>query len=106
MYLNIVLAKDFKLTICPKFELLLGQMKGMDYSENVENRLFSEILAKGIGKLYHLSDFFHMSNETSIRKAFQRLEKEGKLIRLARGIYLFPKRDEVLGIRYYLSINY
>lgn len=75
-------------------------MKQENIPTSIENRVFQEISIKGIGKIHHLSDFFHITNEAAIRKAFQRLEKENKLVRLARGIYLFPKRDQVLGVLY------
>lgn len=53
-----------------------------------------------MGKIYHLSDFYNLYSEDAVRKAFQRLEKNGKLIRLARGLYLYPKQDSELGIIY------
>lgn len=44
-----------------------------------------------------MSEFFDISSEEAIRKAFQRLEQRGKIVRLARGIYIFPKKDTLLG---------
>src|ERR1700677_1769407 len=41
-----------------------------------------------------------MYSEESVRKAFQRLEKQGKMVRLGRGVYLYPRHDKRLGIIY------
>ncbi len=66
----------------------------------IENRLFKQIESGKIGKIYNSNDFSNMYPEESVRKAFQRLEKRGKLVRLSRGLYLYPKHDPVLGIIY------
>lgn len=49
------------------------------------------------GQLLLLSDFREMGSDVAIRKAFSRLSKEGKIKRIARGIYLVPESDSVLG---------
>lgn len=84
----------------PNLLYFWDNIRYMSLNNSVENRLFKEIQSNGMGKIYHLSDFFNLYNEEAIRKAFQRLEKTEKLIRLARGLYLYPKKDPVLGIVY------
>lgn len=49
------------------------------------------------GQLLLLSDFREMGSDVAIRKAFSRLSKEGKIKRIARGIYLVPESDSILG---------
>jgi len=45
-------------------------------------------------------DFKEIAPSEAIRQALSRLAKEGMLVRLAHGIYLFPETDPVLGILY------
>lgn len=49
------------------------------------------------GHLFFLSDFRGLGSEAAIRKALSRLSKEGKIKRIAQGIYLLPEIDPVLG---------
>jgi len=52
------------------------------------------------GKILFVSDFLEYGNYDTVRKALQRLVTKGKLIRISKGIYYFPKNDEVLGLIY------
>ncbi|MGH2553857.1 MAG: DUF6088 family protein, partial [Chitinophagaceae bacterium] len=45
-------------------------------------------------------DFLDLGNPESINKALFRLREKEMLIRLAHGIYLYPKKDKDLGILY------
>ena len=49
------------------------------------------------GQLLLLSNFREMGSDVAIRKAFSRLSNEGKIKRIARGIYLVPESDSILG---------
>src|SRR5687768_1846931 len=49
------------------------------------------------GKIFFPSNFSNFGSETAIRKALNRIEKKGILIRLAHGIYLYPKQHKDLG---------
>ncbi|MEO6831187.1 MAG: DUF6088 family protein [Chitinophagaceae bacterium] len=68
--------------------------------KSVENKLLDFIYSKQRGKTYNASDFSYMGADEAVRKALQRLEKQGKLIRISPGLYLFPKTDPLLGIMY------
>ncbi len=52
------------------------------------------------GKLIFISDFSELNNYDTIRKSLQRLVKKGLIIRISKGIYYYPKKDEILGIVY------
>ncbi len=41
-----------------------------------------------------VSDFAHLNNDGLVTRALSRLEKEGILIRLSQGIYLYPIRNK------------
>jgi hypothetical protein len=51
-----------------------------------------------MGKIFFAKDIPVEGSEAAIRKAISKLVKEQEIIRLSNGIYLFPKRDPLLGI--------
>lgn len=52
------------------------------------------------GKLIFISDFSEIDNYDTVRKSLQRLVKKELIIRISKGIYCYPKKDEILGILY------
>jgi len=52
------------------------------------------------GKLLFVSDFSQYGNYDTVRKVLQRLTDRGKILRISKGIYYYPKTDELLGILY------
>ena len=48
----------------------------------------------GPNRLYMVSDFAHLNNDGLVTRALSRLEKEGVLIRLSQGLYLYPLRNK------------
>ncbi|MEL6304944.1 MAG: DUF6088 family protein [Bacteroidota bacterium] len=67
---------------------------------SVKKQIKDEIQKKGRGKIVVPSDFERSYGVENTKKSLLRLSKEGFLEHLARGIYLFPKKDELLGILY------
>ena len=53
--------------------------------------------AKG-GSLFFIDDFTDFGNVKTIGKALERLVKSGELCRVAKGIYVRPVKDKLLGI--------
>ncbi len=51
-------------------------------------------------KLFFVSDFLQYGNYDTVRKTLQRLVTKGILIRISKGIYYYPRTDEILGILY------
>ena len=49
------------------------------------------------GKIYFAEDFIAISNNEQVRLALSRLTKEGVIIRLAQGVYVYPKNDPIIG---------
>ena len=68
----------------------------MSVLKNIE----SKIQKKGKGNLIFISDFLSEYNYEVTRKALQRLVNNKILIRLAKGIYFYPKQNNLLGIVY------
>jgi hypothetical protein len=66
----------------------------------VENKVADNLKKRRKGTILFVDDFLDFGNGESAKKALFRLEKKGFLIRLAFGIYLYPKKDKDLGILY------
>ncbi len=52
------------------------------------------ISENGPNKLYMVSDFAYLNNDGLVTRALSRLEKEGVLIRLSQGLYLYPLHNK------------
>lgn len=48
----------------------------------------------GPNRLYMVSDFAYLNNDGLVTRALSRLEKEGVLVRLSQGLYLYPLRNK------------
>lgn len=67
---------------------------------SIENAIKKKIFDYKKGKIFFPSHFLQIGSSAAIRQALKRLEKEGILIRLAHGIYLYPKKHPILGELY------
>ena len=59
--------------------------------ESIVNKVQSKIKEQRRGKIIFASDFANISNGEAIKKALQRLQKMELLLRVAHGIYYYPK---------------
>ena len=66
----------------------------------VENKISAALKKRQKGSILFVDDFLDLGNSESIKKALFRLKEKGLLIRLAFGIYLYPKTDKHFGILY------
>jgi hypothetical protein len=62
------------------------------------NEIENKIKQNQRGKIYFAADFTTFGTQKSINKALERLTTSGFLVRLAQGIYLYPKIDTKLGL--------
>jgi hypothetical protein len=69
-------------------------------SESIENKVKLAITNHKRGKIFFPITFAKVGSSTAIRQALIRLEKDGFILRLAHGIYLYPKTHSTLGILY------
>lgn len=51
------------------------------------------IVQGGENKIYIIPDFADLNNDALVTRVLSRLEKEGLLIRLSQGVYLYPSRN-------------
>ncbi len=65
---------------------------------SVEKQINKAISNHKRGKLFFPSDFSKFGSSTAIRQALKRLEDKGLLVRVAQGIYLYPKTHKFLGV--------
>lgn len=64
----------------------------------VEYQITESIKLLQKGTVLFVDDFLDYGNPESVKKALLRLKEKDILVRLAHGIYLFPKIDKELGV--------
>ena len=64
----------------------------------VKNRIAEALKTYPKGSVLFVDDFLDYGNPESTKKALLRLKEKEILVRLAHGIYLYPKIDKELGI--------
>lgn len=64
----------------------------------VENKIAKALKSFKKGSILFVDDFLDYGNPESIKKALLRLKQKELLVRLAHGIYLYPKIDKELGV--------
>lgn len=65
---------------------------------SVPDRIMRRVRAGGRGGVFTPSDFLDLAGRASVDQALSRLAKSGKLRRLARGLYDYPKVHPKLGL--------
>ena len=58
--------------------------------ESIAGKIKNAIISGGTGHIYFVADFLEYGNDDLVRKVLFRLEKNSILMRLAKGIYLYP----------------
>ena len=66
----------------------------------IENKIAAKIKNLPKGSILFVEDLLDYGNTENIKKALLRLKEKGMLVRLAFGIYLYPKTDKELGVLY------
>jgi hypothetical protein len=67
---------------------------------SIEDQVFKKIKDNKRGKIHFPASFSKLGSEDAIHQALKRLTGKGILLRIAHGIYLYPKTDPELGILY------
>lgn len=65
-------------------------------TQAVENKVISRIYGRGRGWAFTKTDFVSEFGEDSVHKALSDLAKSGKIRRVLRGVYDYPKYSELL----------
>ena len=66
--------------------------------QSLEDRIITSISKRGRGTIVSPLDYAGYGDSKAVQKAFERLTATEKLIRVARGVYCYPKIDKVLGL--------
>ena len=82
---------------CRKKRVVLRQNKAYICMESIDDKIVKSVSKRGRGAIVFPANFVSLGESTSVLKALERLASKGTLIRLARGIYCYPKEDKVLG---------
>jgi predicted transcriptional regulator of viral defense system len=64
---------------------------------SIKENIKGKIKTRAKGTVWTTSDFTHTASVESVKKALLRLTNEGFLVRIARGLYLYPKYDLEMG---------
>ena len=64
----------------------------------IENIILNSIRKRGRGTIFFSSDFSKVGEKSAVLKALERMTAGGTIIRVARGIYCYPKIDKELGL--------
>ncbi|MBA7539963.1 hypothetical protein ES705_32252 [subsurface metagenome] len=67
---------------------------------STDKQIVNKISNHRRGKIFFPENFVETGSVDAIRQALHRLEQDKFLVRLTHGIYLYPKKDEVLGVLY------
>ena len=65
--------------------------------QSIHNQIEEKIKSLKKGSVIFIADFIEFGTAENVKKVLLRLEKKEILIRLAHGIYLYPKNDKILG---------
>ena len=66
--------------------------------QSVQNRITDKLKTMPSGSVFFISDFSDLGTDVAIRQALQRLSEKEKVIRLAKGVYYYPKTDKLIGV--------
>ena len=83
---------------CRKNIVNLRHNYSNDKMQSLEERIITSISKRGRGTIVSPLDYAGYGDSRAVKKAFERLTVSQKLIRVARGIYCYPKIDKVLGL--------
>lgn len=67
---------------------------------SIQKEIWGKLELGKKGDIFFPSDFTMLGSDEAVRQGLSRLVKENKLLRLAKGIYLYPEIDNELGIIY------
>lgn len=66
--------------------------------ESIDDKIYKKVKKCGRGVIFSSADFINMGESKSVLKALERMTNSGTIVRVARGIYCYPKIDTLLGL--------
>jgi hypothetical protein len=65
---------------------------------SIRDQVFTRLRAKGRGAVFGPTDFLDLGSRAAVDQALSRLARSGKIRRLARGVYDYPKTHPRFGV--------
>ena len=65
--------------------------------QTTDDKILTKIKKAKRGSLFFIDDFITFGNSKTVAKALERLEKNGEISRVARGIYAILEQDSIIG---------
>lgn len=65
--------------------------------QTTDDKILTKIKKAKRGSLFFIDDFITFGNSKTVAKALERLEKNGEISRVARGIYTILEQDSIIG---------
>lgn len=85
--------------LCCREKCILSRQKHLVImNESIEDKILAKSKKCGRGSAFFVSDFVSYGNRNAVNKALERLTGKGLMIRVARGIYCYPKIEKVYGL--------
>lgn len=66
-------------------------------TQSVASQVLSELNQLGRGHVFTPGEFLHLGSRASVDKALSRLAREGRIQRLAQGLYVYPETNPLVG---------
>jgi hypothetical protein len=70
------------------------------HSDSIKSQIINRLTMEKKGQLVFPNDFLNIGSPIAVNTCFSRLADEKMLIRLGKGIYLFPRKNSSGGITY------
>lgn len=67
---------------------------------SISTKIHNRIKGKGRGWVFGPADFLDLATRDTVDQTLSRLVKQDKIRRLGRGVYDFPKTDDLIGVLY------
>jgi hypothetical protein len=67
-------------------------------SDSMLKSIEAKLRTTNKGRIFFINDFASLGSEDSVRQSLLRLTRKKTIMRLAKGIYYYPKKDELLGV--------
>ena len=66
----------------------------MNTERKIDDQIFDLLIQRGRGRIFFAQEFYDLWPESSVRFALCNLAEEGRIARLARGVFCFPELTE------------
>jgi len=81
-----------------KYSRLSSKMTGKKQTQSIDATVLRRILAHGTGWVFTPDIFFDLGSRMAIDHALSRYARSGRIRRLARGLYDYPKKHPKMGV--------